>query len=80
LVNYFQIWQGLERVLSQDFDTCIIGYCSETHQPVYSAKRMAKVLKKITDFDDYEAIDFVLNILSQSNSDNAPIICIDFDF
>jgi hypothetical protein len=41
---------------------------------------MAKVLKKITDFDDYEAIDFVLNILSQSNSDNAPIICIDFDF
>jgi len=80
LVNYFEIWQGLERVLSEDFDICIIGYCSETHRPVYSANKIKKVLEKITDFDHYEAIDFVINTMNKSNSDNAPIICIDFDF
>jgi len=80
LVNYFEIWQGLERVLSEDFDICIIGYCLKTHRPVYSAKKITKVLQKITDLNKYEAIDFVLNTLPTTTSDNQPIICIDFDF
>jgi hypothetical protein len=79
LVNYFEIWQGLNRVLSTDFDTCIIGYCSETHQPVYSANKIVKILQKITDLDKYESIDFVLNNIPSHEIENKPIICIDFN-
>lgn len=77
--NYFEIWDGLNRVLSTEFDSCIIGYCSETYRPVYSAKKIVKTLQKITDFDKYEAIDFVINTLTPKNVDNCPIICIDFN-
>jgi hypothetical protein len=80
LDNYFEIWQGLNRVLSTDFDTCIIGYCSETHQPVYSAKKIVKILQKITDLDEYESIDFVLNNIPSHEIENKPIICIDFNY
>jgi hypothetical protein len=79
LDNYFEIWQGLNRVLSTEFDSCIIGYCSDTYRPVYSAKKMAKIVKKIPDLHEYEAIDFVINTMTQPNAENSPIICIDFN-
>ena len=73
--------RDIERIISNEFDDCILGQCNATGNAIYSMKLIIDYLLSIEDYDDpIEAIDFISHSMTNlGNGDNTPIILRDID-
>ena len=79
-MEYYSISEGMDRCFGDEYDHCIIGFCIETQQPIYSVDKIARVIMKKTRIDRYEAIDFVINTMKGcTNGLCEPILCMDIN-
>jgi len=79
-MRYYEIFDDLDRCFGDDYDGCIIGYCVESHQPIYSMDKIALVVMKRTKTNYHESIDFIINNMKGcANGSCEPILCMDCD-
>lgn len=79
-MDYYSISDELDRCFGVEYDSCILGFCIETNQPIYSVKKIARVVMKKARITEYEAIDFVLQTMKGcKNGTCEPILCMDIN-
>jgi hypothetical protein len=78
--DVFEIDDSFQRVVSCDFDSCIIGTCKDSGKPIYSSKKCIKQIQKINHFSQWDATDFFTSSFLNCNFGiNTPIWCIDHE-
>ena len=79
-MNYYEIFDELDRCFSDDYDGAIIGFCIESHEPIYSIDKIARIITKKAKISYHESIDFVINTMKGTeNGSCQPILCMDVD-
>jgi hypothetical protein len=77
-MDYYSISGELDRCFGTEYDHCIIGFCIETQQPIYSVEKIARVVMKKAKITYFEALDFVINTMKGCrNGSCEPILCMD---
>jgi len=77
-MEYYGIFDDLDRCFSDEYDGCIVGYDIESHQPIYSIDKIARIIAKKTKISHHESIDFVINTMKGcENGACQPILMMD---
>jgi hypothetical protein len=80
-MEYYEIFDDLDRCFSDDYDGAIVGYCIESHQPIYSMDKIARIVMKKTRIGYHESIDFIINTMKGcENGSCQPILMMDCDY
>ena len=71
----------IERIISNEFDNCILGQCNATGNAIYSMKLIIEYLLLNGDYDDpVDAIDYIGHSMTGlGNGENTPIMLRDID-
>lgn len=79
-MDYYDIFDELDRCFADDYDSAIVGYCIESHQPIYSIDKLANIIKKKAKISYHEAVDFVIQTMKGcENGQCQPILMMDAD-
>ena len=79
LKDYYEISGSAERKMPEEYDNCILGYDLSTDLPIYSVKKIVKLIQR-EGIDYFEAIDLFNETYGHGNLGiNEPIYCMDLD-
>ena len=79
LRDYYEISENAERKMPEEYDNCILGYDLSTDLPIYSVKKIVKLIQR-EGIDYFEAIDLFNQTYGCGNlGANEPIYCMDLD-
>jgi hypothetical protein len=79
-MEYYEIFDDLDRCFGDEYDGAIVGYCIESHQPIYSIDKIARIVMKRAKINYHESIDFIINTMKGcANGSCEPILCMDCD-
>jgi hypothetical protein len=79
LRDYYEISGSAERKMPEEYDNCILGYDLSSDLPIYSVKKIVKLIQR-EGIDYFEAIDLFNQTYGCGNlGANEPIYCMDLD-
>jgi len=79
LRDYYEISGSAERKMPEEYDNCILGYDLVSNLPIYSVKKIVKLIQR-DGIDYFEAIDLFNQTYGCGNlGTNEPIYCMDLD-
>ena len=79
LRDYYEISGSAERKMPEEYDNCILGYDLVSNLPIYSVKKIVKLIQR-DGIDYFEAIDLFNQTYGCGNlGANEPIYCMDLD-
>jgi hypothetical protein len=79
LRDYYEISGSAERKMPEEYDNCILGYDLSSDLPIYSVKKIVKLIQR-EGIDYFEAIDLFNQTYGCGNLGmNEPIYCMDLE-
>lgn len=79
LKDYYEIDPSFQRAIPEEYDNCILGYDLKSNLPIYSVKKIVKLIQR-EGIDYFEAIDLFNETYGHGNLGiNEPIYCMDLD-
>ena len=79
LRDYYEISGSAERKMPEEYDNCILGYDLSSDLPIYSVKKIVKLIQR-EGIDYFEAIDLFNQTYGCGNlGANEPIYCMDLE-
>ena len=79
LRDYYEISGSAERKMPEEYDNCILGYALTSNLPIYSVKKIVKLIQR-EGIDYFEAIDLFNQTYGCGNlGASEPIYCMDLD-
>ena len=77
--DYYEISGSAERKMPEEYDNCILGYDLSSDLPIYSVKKIVKLIQR-EGIDYFEAIDLFNQTYGCGNlGANEPIYCMDLE-
>lgn len=79
LRDFYEIDASFQRQIPEEYDNCILGYNLKSNLPIYSVKKIVKLIQR-EGIDYFEAIDLFNETYGYGNLGiNEPIYCMDLD-
>ena len=77
--DFYEINGGTECRMPEEYDNCILGYDLASDSPIYSVKKIVKLIQRER-IDYFEAIDLFNQTYGCGNlGANEPIYCMDLE-
>jgi len=77
--DYYEIEGSSQRQIPEEYDNCILGYDLKSDLPIYSVKKIVKLIQR-EGIDYFEAIDLFNQTYGCGNLGvNEPIYCMDLE-